>query len=91
MSGSSKENSDKIDKALLVLIIACCLSFMLVESKAFKEFVLCSNPKYKVSCQKKLRSLLTDLYREKVELLKLKLLSIKVLSITTDGWTSCQN
>ena len=64
---------------------------MLVESNAFKEFVLCLNPKYKVPCRKKLRSLLTDLYREKVELLKSKLLSIKVLSITTDGWTSCQN
>ena len=63
---------------------------MLVESNAFKELVLCLN-KCKVPYRKKLRSLLTDLYREKVELLKLKLLSIKVLSITTDGWTSCQN
>ena len=91
MSGLSKEVSDKIDRALLIFIIACCLPFMLVESNAFKEFVLCLNPKYKVPCRKKLRSLLTDLYREKVELLKSKLLSIKVLSITTDGWTSCQN
>ncbi|XP_065642585.1 uncharacterized protein LOC136074209 [Hydra vulgaris] len=91
MSGLSKEVSDKIDRVLLIFIIACCLPFMLVESSAFKEFVLCLNPKYKVPCRKKLRSLLTDLYREKVELLKSKLLSIKVLSITTDGWTSCQN
>ncbi|XP_065658705.1 uncharacterized protein LOC136083232 [Hydra vulgaris] len=91
MSGLSKEVSDKIDRALLIFIIACCLPFLLVESSAFKEFVLCLNPKYKVPCRKKLRSLLTDLYREKVELLKSKLLSIKVLSITTDGWTSCQN
>ena len=91
MSGLSKENSDKIDRAFLIFIIACCLPFMLVESNAFKEFVLYLNPKYKVTCQKKLRSLLTDVYRENVELLKLKLLSIKVLSITTDGWTSCQN
>ena len=91
MSGLSKENSDKIDRSLLIFIIACCLPFMLVESKAFKEFVFCLNPKYKVPCRKKLRSLLTDLYREKVELLKFKLLSIKMLSITTDGWTSCQN
>ena len=90
MNDLSKENSDKIDRALLIFIIACCLPFMLVESNAFKEFVLCLNPKYKVPCRKKLRSLLTELYREKVELLKLKL-SIKVLSITTDGWTSCQN
>ena len=87
----SKEVSDKIDRALLIFIIACCLPFMLIESNAFKEFVLCLNPKYKVPCRKKLRSLSTDLYREKVELLKSKLLSIKVLSITTDGWTSCQN
>ncbi|XP_065662597.1 uncharacterized protein LOC136085236 [Hydra vulgaris] len=91
MSGLSKEVSDKIDRALLIFIIACCLPLMLVESSAFKEFVLCLNPKYKVPCRKKLRPLLTDLYREKVELLKSKLLSIKVLSITTDGWTSCQN
>ena len=91
MSGLSKENSEKIDRALLIFIIACCLPFMLVESNAFKEFVSCLNPKYKVHCRKKLRSLLTDLYREKVELLKLKLLSIKALSIATDGWTSCQN
>ena len=85
MSGLSKENSCKIDRALLAFITACCLPFMLVESNAFKELVLCLNPKYKVSFRKKLRSLLSDLYREKVELLKLKILSIKVLSITTDG------
>ncbi|XP_065642184.1 uncharacterized protein LOC136073856 [Hydra vulgaris] len=91
MSGLSKENSDKIHRNLLIFIIACCLPFMLVESNAFKDFIFCLNPKYKVPSQKKLRSLLTDLYREKIELLKSKLLSIKFLSITTDGWTSCQN
>ena len=89
MSGLSKENSDKIDRAFLIFIIACCLPFILVESNAFKEFVLCLNPEYKVTCRK--RSLLIDLYRENVELLKLKLLSIKVLSITTDRWATCQN
>ena len=62
MSGLSKEVSNKIDRALLIFIIACCLPFMLVESNAFKEFVLCLNPMYKVPCRKKLRSLLTDLY-----------------------------
>ena len=62
MSGLSKEVSNKIDRALLIFIIACCLPFMLVESNAFNEFVLCLNPKYKVPCRKKLRSLLTDLY-----------------------------
>ena len=85
MSGLSNENSDEIYRDLLIFIIVCCLPFMLVESNAFKEFALCLNPKYKVPCRKMLRFLLTDLYREKVELLKLKLLSIKVLSITTDG------
>jgi hypothetical protein len=87
----SKEKSDLIDRALLILIIACCLPFVLVESKAFKDFVACLNPDYKVPCRKKLRSLLTQLYREKVELLKTKLALIKVISITTDGYTSCQN
>ena len=91
MSNMSKENSDKIDRSLLIFIIACCLPFMLVESNALKEFIACLNPKYQVPCRKKFRSLLTDLYREKVEFLKSKLLTLKVLSITTDGWTSCQN
>ena len=91
MNSMSKENSDKIDRSLLIFIIACCLPFVLVESSAFKEFVACLNPNYQLPCRKKLRSLLTDLYEEKVEFLKSKLLSIKILSITTDGWTSCQN
>jgi hypothetical protein len=63
----TKEKSDLIDRALLILIIACCLPFVLVESKAFKDFVACLNPDYKVLCRKKLRSLLTQFYREKVE------------------------
>ena len=87
----TKEKSDLIDRALLIWIIACCLPFVLVESKAFKDFIAYLNPDYKVPCRKKLRSLLTQLYREKVEFLKSKLALIKVLSITTDGYTSCQN
>ena len=90
-SSMTKEKSDLIDRAILILIVACCLPCVLVESKAFKDFIACLNPDYKVACRKKLRSLLTQLYREKVEFLKSKLALIKVLSITTDGYTFCQN
>ena len=91
MSGISKEKSDVVDRALLILIIACCLPFVIVESKAFVSFVASLNPDYKLPCRKKLRSLLSDLYLEKVEILKSKLPLVKSLSITTDGYTSCQN
>ena len=87
----SKEASDNIDRALLVFIIACCLPFSIVESETLKAFIGLLNPHYTMPGRKKLRTLLSSLYREKLEIMKEKLTKVNCLSVTTDGYTSCQN
>jgi hypothetical protein len=89
MSNMSKEKSESIDRLLLILIIACCFPFVLVESQSFKDFVACLNPDYKLPCRKKVRSLLSELYREKIDILFLKtqtsLVSVWDLPTLMDG------
>ena len=87
----TREDSEKVDRALVYFIIVCCLPFVIIESQYFKEFIACLNPNYKLPCRKKLRILIHDLYTEKFNELKALLLKVSALSLTTDGWTSVQN
>ena len=87
----TREDSEKVDKALVYFIIVFCLPFVNIESQYFKEFIACLNQNYQLPCRKKLRILFHDLYTEKVNELKALLFKASALSLTTDGWTSVQN
>lgn len=68
------------------------LSFHVVESDGFKEFLNELNPNYQLPCKKPIsKVLLPQYYNSKKEELFATLKSIDTVCLTTDGWTSLTN
>ncbi|XP_035442823.2 E3 SUMO-protein ligase ZBED1 [Spodoptera frugiperda] len=88
---SSKKN-DHLNKLLVKVFTKNYLSFHLVESPEFKDFVKELNPAYNLPSRKTLsNALLTNLYNSTKESVKSELHQAEYVCLTTDGWTSSPN
>lgn len=90
MEKSRKNRKDKLDLALGLLIIGNNLSFSLVDSEVFKQFVYMLDPSYKIPCRQTLSTNILDKTYENVySVLKPKKHVKGTLMI--DGWKNTSN
>lgn len=88
---SNKKKND-INASLVKTIAKNYLSFRLVESDVFKEFVKELNPAYQLPCRKTISKVLVpQYYNLKREALLNIIESAEAVCLTTDGWTSVTN
>lgn len=88
----SAKKTDQLNKTLVKLFAKNYLAFHLIESPELKEFIKELNPGYQLPSRKTLsNALMTNVYIQIKEKVKIELSQAVYVCITTDGWTSKPN
>ncbi|XP_022818894.1 zinc finger BED domain-containing protein 1-like [Spodoptera litura] len=88
----SAKKTDQLNKTLVKLFVKNYLAFQLIESPELKEFIKELNPGYQLPSRKTLsNALMTNVYLQIKEKVKIELSQAMYVCITTDGWTSKPN
>ncbi|XP_018331652.1 zinc finger BED domain-containing protein 1-like [Agrilus planipennis] len=90
--GLTPEMKDKLDKALLQMIVIDYQPLSIVENKGFINYSNNLNPHYQLPTRKLLTSVwLENLYQEESRKIKTILTDVANVAVTTDIWTSDSN